>query len=336
VRTVRLGSEGLEVSAIGYGAWGLSGDYGPAEDTESIRTLRRAVELGVTLIDTADEYGAGHNEDLIRRALGDLRGQIVLSTKVGLVREPGDGYRVCGRPEYLGKAVERSLRRLGVDHVDLLTLHRADPAVPIEESVGAMADLVQAGRARHLGLSEVTAALVRRAHAVHAITAVQSEYSLWTRDPEDSVLPALRELGIGFVAFSPLGRGFLAAAVRREEELAASDFRRGLPRFRRENLTRNLGLLDVLRAASAKLGATPAQVALAWLLTKGVVPIPGTRTREHLEANVRAASIVIPPSTLAELETAFPPGVAAGERYPASMTVLAQPAVPVPDTKEPV
>jgi aryl-alcohol dehydrogenase-like predicted oxidoreductase len=324
MRRIRLGRAGPEVSAIGFGAWGLSGDYGPADDSESIDVIRRALDLGVDLIDTADEYGAGHNERLVGRAIRGRRDQVVLATKVGLVHGPNGAFAVCGRSEYVTAALEASLGRLGVDHVDLLYLHRVDPEVPVEETVGSLAQLVRAGKARHLGLCEVGAQIVRRAHAIHPLAAVQSEYSLWTRDPEADVIPALEELGIGFVGFSPLGRGFLTGVLERTEDLGARDFRRRLPRFKPENLARNVRRLEPLRALAAEKGATPAQLALVWLVHRAVVPIPGTRRADHLESNLRALDLTLAPEELARLEEAFPPGWAAGERYPASLATLAQ------------
>ncbi len=316
MRRVRLGEAGPEVSALGVGAWVLSGAYGPVEEGEALAVLHRALELGLSFIDTADVYGRGENERLVGRAIRHRREEVVLATKVGIVHDSPGRPVVCGRPDYLRRAAEASLARLGVDHVDLLYLHRADPDVPIEESVGALAELVGDGRARHLGLSEVGPELVRRAQAVHPIAAVQSEYSLWTREPEREVLPALAQLGIGFVAFSPLGRGFLAGAVAHREELAENDFRAGLPRFQRPALARNRPLVAGLVRIAGELGATPAQVALAWLCRRGVVPIPGTRRTFHLEENAAAAALELPAETVARLEELFPPGAAWGARYP--------------------
>jgi aryl-alcohol dehydrogenase-like predicted oxidoreductase len=323
IRRVRLGREGPEVSAIGFGAWGLSGDYGPADDAEAIAVVRRALDLGVDLVDTADSYGAGHNERLVGEAIRGRRGDVVLATKVGIVRESRESISVCGRPDYVRSALAASLGRLGVDCVDLLYLHRADPEVPIEETIGALAGLVGEGKARFLGLSEVGPDLVLRASAVHPIAAVQSEYSLWTRDPEDGVLPLLADLGIGFVAFSPLGRGFLAGALARGRELGADDFRNGLPRFQTQNVERNLSLLDRLRVLAEGKGVSPGQLALAWLVARGVVPIPGTRRRAHLESNVAALGVELSADDLAELEAAFPMGAAAGARYPEQLAAVA-------------
>jgi aryl-alcohol dehydrogenase-like predicted oxidoreductase len=310
VKRVELGRSGLVVGAIGYGAWGLSGDYGPARDEESAATIRRALELGVTLIDTADEYGRGHNERLVGAVVREQRDRVVLATKFGLV----DG-GVCGRPEYARAAIAASLGRLGADDVDLYYLHRVDPKVPVEETVGAMADLVRQGKTHHIGLCEATAEQVRRAHDIHPIAVVQSEYSLWTRDPEEELLPALRELGIGFVAFSPLGRGFLTGALSRDQ-IGSADFRARLPRFQVENFARNVELVRRLESIAERCEATPAQIALAWLLARNVVPIPGTRTAQHLEENLLAAEISLSPPDLEELELVFSPDAVAGARYP--------------------
>src|SRR5262249_51865444 len=259
VKRVRLGRRGPEVGAIGFGAWGLSGDYGPADDAESVEVIRRALDLGVALIDTADVYGAGHNERLVGRAIRGRRDRVFLATKVGILRDSPGAVSVCGRPDHIRAALAASLQRLGVERVDLLYLHRVDPRVPVEETVGAMGQLVDEGRVGFLGLSEVGPDIVRRPHAVHAIAAVQSEYSLWTRDPERTVLPALAELGIGFVAFGPLGRGFLAGALASADELGEDDFRRGLPRFQAENVKRNLLLLDPLHQLAREKGASTAE-----------------------------------------------------------------------------
>jgi aryl-alcohol dehydrogenase-like predicted oxidoreductase len=322
VRTVTLGAAGPVVGAIGFGAWGLSGAYGAADESGSIRTIRRALDLGLTLIDTADEYGDGHNERLVGRALRGRRDEAVLTTKAGLVALPDGSTGVRGRPEHLRAALERSLARLGVEAVDLFLLHRLDPDVPVEESVGAMAELVRAGKARALGLSEAGPDAIRRAHAVHPLAAVQSEYSLWTREPERDVLPAVRELGIGFVAFSPLGRGFLAGAVASPAELDEDDFRRQLPRFQEAAFRANLALLEDLRELAGGLGVTPAELALAWLVRKGAVPIPGTRRLSHLEQNARAAALELTEAELARLERAFASGRVAGDRYPAALAAL--------------
>jgi len=314
-----LGKSGLRVSALGLGCMGMSEFYGPSDDAQSLATLGRALELGVTFLDTADTYGHGHNEQLVGRFLAGRRAKVVLATKFGIVRTPGKyERRIDNSPAYVKAACEASLRRLGVEVIDLYYAHRVDPAVPIEDTVGAMADLVRAGKVRALGLSEVSAPTLRRAHAVHPIAAVQSEYSLWTRDPEASVLPACRELGVTFVAYSPLGRGMLAGAIDKKTELAANDFRRLSPRFQGDNLERNLRLVGAVRALAAAKGATPAQVALAWLLQQGkdIVPIPGTRRIRTLEENVAAASLKLSAEELSRLDRAMPPGAAAGDRYP--------------------
>ena len=317
MRSRRLGSHGPAVSVIGYGAWGLSGAYGAADDATSSATIRRALDLGVTLIDTADEYGNGHNERLVGTAVGGRsREAVVISTKFGIVHHPDSSRTLSGRPEYARAALEASLQRLGVEYVDLYYLHRLDPAVPIEETVGAMADLVREGKARHLGLCEVGASDIHRAHAVHPITAIQSEYSLWTRDPERSVLPVVRALDIGFVAFAPLGRGFLTGSVTGVQAIGKNDFRRSLPRFHASNLERNLTLVERLRQVAEKHNATPGQIALAWLLKKEVVPIPGTRSIAHLEDNLSAPQLRLEDSDLEVLEDVFRPGAASGERYP--------------------
>ena len=320
--TERAGRSGIEVSAIGLGCWGMSGSYGPADEAESVATLHHALDLGVDFIDTADSYGEdGHNESLIGRALAGRRHEFVLATKTGWVKRAGpDGKAavgVDGRPDRIRSACEASLARLKTDVIDLYYLHRVDPDVPVEESVGAMAELVAAGKVRFLGLSEVSEATLRRAHAVHPITALQSEYSLWTREPEATVMPACRELGIAFVPFSPLGRGFLTGAVTGREGIAPGDWRANNPRFTEENIARNLALLRPLEEVAQAHGATPAQVALAWVLSRGenVIPIPGMKRRTHLDENVAAVDIELTPEELARLDAAFPPGAAAGDRY---------------------
>jgi aryl-alcohol dehydrogenase-like predicted oxidoreductase len=315
---VQLGP--LTVSAQGFGCMGLSHTYGRAEDAASIATLHRALDLGVTLIDTADIYGNGHNETLVGQALRGRRDRVVLATKFGNVLDRAPGTRALdGSPAYVAAACEASLKRLGVETIDLYYLHRRDPATPIEDTVGAMARLVQAGKVRALGLSEVSVATLRRAVAVHPIAALQTEYSLWTRDPEAAVLPACRELGVGFVAYSPLGRGFLAG----QEAGEAGDRRHAHPRFHPEAVAANRQRRAVIEAVAARLGVATGQVALAWVLAKGVVPIPGTRTIAHLEENVAAGGIKLDAADLAALEAAFPPGATAGERYPAdAMAVL--------------
>jgi aryl-alcohol dehydrogenase-like predicted oxidoreductase len=317
MRTRLLGSE-LEVGEIGLGCMGMSAFYAGAEEAESLATIELAVDRGVTLFDTADMYGAGANERLLGRALAGRRDVVVIATKFGQVRGPqGEPAGVRGDPEYVREACERSLERLGLDHIDLYLQHRVDPAVPIEETVGAMAELVAAGKVRHLGLSEAAAGTVRRAHAVHPITALETEYSLWTRDVEAEILPTVRELGIGFVAYSPLGRGFLTDRFRSPDDLDAADSRRTHPRFREENFARNRALVERLRDLAAKKGVTPGQLALAWVLHRGpdVVPIPGTTRRSHLEENVAATEIALDDAELARLDEAAPPGAAVGDRY---------------------
>jgi aryl-alcohol dehydrogenase-like predicted oxidoreductase len=314
----RLGSDGPEVSAQGLGCMGMSEFYGTIDEAEAVATIQRALELGVDFLDTADMYGAGANERLVGRAIAGRREQVVLATKFGIVRgeDPMDR-RISGRPEYVREACEASLRRLDVDHIDLYYQHRVDPEVPIEETVGAMARLVEEGKVRHLGLSEAAPDTIRRAHAVHPIRALQTEYSLWSRDPEDEVLPTIRELGIGFVAYSPLGRGFLTGEIRAPEDLDPGDFRRAHPRFTGENFRRNLELVDRVREIAAERGVTPGQLALAWVLHRGedIVPIPGTKRRSYLEENVAADRIRLSAQELARIDEAAPRGAAAGERY---------------------
>ena len=311
-----LGQQGLVSSAEGLGCMGMSEFYGPGDEQESIATIQRALDLGVTMLDTADMYGHGANEALVGRAIGGRREEVVLATKFGIVRDPENptARGVNGRPEYVRRACEASLRRLGVDHIDLYYQHRVDPDVPIEETVGAMAELVEQGKVLHLGLSEASAQTIRRAHAVHPITALQSEYSLWTRDVEAEVLPTLRELGIGLVAYSPLGRGFLTGQITSTESLAADDFRRSNPRFQGENLTRNLAIVQRVREIAAGHEATAGQVALAWVLARGedIVPIPGTKRRAYLEQNVAAVELELSAEDLRALDEV---GAPAGERY---------------------
>jgi len=313
----QLGSSGLTVSAIGLGCMGMSPVYGQPDEAESIATIRRAIEVGITFIDTSDVYGNGHNEELLGKALPGRRAQVVLATKFGSLRSPDGTLGVNGRPEYVPQACEASLKRLKVDVVDLYYLHRVDPNVPIEDTVGAMARLVEQGKVRYLGLSEAGLQTIRRAHAVHRIAALQSEYSLWTRDMEAEVLPLCRELGIGFVAYSPLGRGFLGGRIREVANLLPDDRRRQFPRFQDENLARNLALLEVIDHIATAKSCTPAQIALAWLLHHGqdIVPIPGTKRRTYLEENARAMEIVLSHEDLEGLDRAFPAGAAAGDRY---------------------
>jgi aryl-alcohol dehydrogenase-like predicted oxidoreductase len=320
-----LGREGLAVAAVGLGCMSMSEFYGAADERESVATIHCALELGITLLDTADMYGPYTNEELIGRALRGRREGVVLATKFGQIRGPGGRRLLCGRPEYVRQACDASLRRLGTDRIDLYYLHRVDTAVPIEDTVGAMADLVRAGKVRWLGLSEAAPATIRRAHAVHPISAVETEYSLWTRDPEDALLPALRSQGIGLVSYAPLGRGFLAGRFRRLEDLAPDDYRRTSPRFQGENLVRNLALADRIRDLAAARRVEPGQLALAWVLAQGkdVVPIPGTTTRAHLRQNVAAAELQLTPEERERLDAAAPRGAAAGDRYPPnSMTLL--------------
>jgi aryl-alcohol dehydrogenase-like predicted oxidoreductase len=319
----RLGTQELEVSALGLGCMGMSEFYGTTDEGEAIATIHRALELGTDFLDTADMYGRGANEQLVGKAIHDRRDQVVLATKFGNVRNDDGSREVRGDAAYVRQACEASLQRLGLDHIDLYYQHRVDRRVPIEETVGAMAELVEAGKVRHLGLSEASPETIRRAHAVHPITALQSEYSLWTRDPEDGVLPTCRELGIGFVAYSPLGRGFLTGQIRSPDDFAEGDFRGNLPRFQGENFQRNLDLLARVEEIADEKGRTPGQVALAWVLSRGedVVPIPGTKRRRYLEENAEAADIELTEADLGRLEQAFPQGAAAGDRYPDMSTI---------------
>ncbi len=325
MRARRLGRNGPRVSAIGLGCMGMSQSYGLPDAAESQRTFDRAFELGVTLFDTADIYGPFTNEELVGRAIRDRRDEVVLATKCGFV--PGDGNspsRVDGSPGHIRSACEASLRRLGVRTIDLYYLHRVDPRTPIEASVGAMAALVAEGKVRYLGLSEVSPRTLRRAQAVHPITAVQSEYSLWTRDPEDGILPTCRELGVGFVPFSPLGRGFLTGTIRSLEGLPDGDFRRGVPRFQAEHLARNLELADRLRDLARDRGCSAAQLALAWVLAQGeeIVPIPGTKRVRYLEENVEATELELTASDRGRLNEIFGKGAASGERYSPTSAAL--------------
>jgi aryl-alcohol dehydrogenase-like predicted oxidoreductase len=313
-----LGAARLEVSGIGLGCMALSGMYGTPEQTGSLRLLDRALELGCTFLDTSDAYGPFRNEELLGRALAGRRDRVVLATKFGNIRKPGGAFlRVNGDPAYVPQACDASLRRLGTDYIDLYYLHRVDPRVPIEETVGAMAELVSAGKVGHLALSEAGPGTIRRAHAVHPITALQTEYSLWSRDPEAEILSVVRELDIGFVAYAPVGRGFLAGRFSDPAELAADDVRRQHPRFQGDNLRSNAAVVARLQAVAQARRITPAQLALAWLMAQGndIVPIPGTASIRHLEQNLGSAALELSPAELASLGEAFPPGAAAGDRY---------------------
>ena len=310
--------QGLEVSAMGLGCMGMSEFYGWGDEDEAIRTIHRALELGIDFLDTADMYGPFTNEKLVGRAIADRRDAVVLATKFGNVRgENGERLGIDGSAEYVHKACDASLRRLGTDHIDLYYQHRVDQTVPIEETVGAMAELVQQGKVRHLGLSEASPQTIRRAHAVHPITALQTEYSLWTRDPEAEVLPTVRELGIGFVAYSPLGRGFLTGRFTSPDDFDDGDFRANHPRFQGENFQRNLDLVEQVKAIADEKGCTPGQLALAWVLRRGedIVPIPGTKQVRYLEENAGAVDVDLTADDLARLDEVAPVGVAAGERY---------------------
>jgi aryl-alcohol dehydrogenase-like predicted oxidoreductase len=315
----KLGTQGLTVSVLGLGCMGMSEFYGTRDDQESIATIHRAVGFGVTLLDTADMYGCGENERLVGRAIKGRRREVILATKFGNVRdERGNFLGVNGAPEYVRQCCDASLRRLGVEEIDLYYQHRVDPQVPIEETVGAMSELVRAGKVHYLGLSEAAPATIRRAMKVHPISALQTEYSLWTRDVEEEIRPVCRELGIGFVAYSPLGRGFLTGKFKKTEDLPPGDWRRNSPRFQGENFERNLKLVERIKALAMRKKCTAAQLALGWVLAQGedVVPIPGTKRRNYLEENVAALNIELTPAELEQISAAAPPGAAAGTRYP--------------------
>lgn len=320
MKTRRLGSQGLITSAIGLGCMGMSDFYGPSNEKQSIATIHRAIELGVTLLDTADIYGPFTNEELVGRAIKGKRDKVLIATKFGNVRDPKTKafLGVNGKPDYVRQACEASLKRLGIETIDLYYQHRVDRSTPIEDTVGAMAQLVREGKVRFIGLSEASVPTIRRAHAVHPITAVQTEYSLWTRDPEDGLLQALRALDIAFVAYSPLGRGFLTGQIKTVDDLADDDFRKHHPRFQGENFQKNLDLVGRVEEIAKEHGCTPAQLALAWVLAQGddIVPIPGTRHPERLEENVAALDVVLSENDLRRIDTAAPKGATAGDRYP--------------------
>jgi aryl-alcohol dehydrogenase-like predicted oxidoreductase len=317
--TRKLGSQGLEVSELGLGCMGMSEFYGTGDEAESIETIHRAIELGITFLDTADMYGPFTNEKLVGKAIADRRERVVLATKFGNQRgEDGSFLGVNGDPDYVRKSCDASLQRLGVDYIDLYYQHRVDLETPIEETWGAMKELVDAGKVRYLGISEAAPETIRKANSVHPITALQTEYSLWSRDVEDEILPTVRELGIGFVAYSPLGRGFLTGQIQSFEDLPEDDYRRNSPRFQGENFDRNLGLVEKVREIAQEKGVAPSQLALAWLLHQGedVVPIPGTKRRKYLEENAAATEVELTDEDLSRIEEAAPKGVAAGDRYP--------------------
>ena len=325
MKSVKLGSQGAVVSRMGLGCMGMSEFYGATNDAESTATILRALELGVTFLDTADMYGIGDNEELVGKAIRGRRDGVFIATKFGNVRKKDDPsfWQISGKPDYVKAACDASLKRLGVETIDLYYQHRVDPQTPIEDTVGAMADLVKAGKVRYIGLSEAAAGTIRRAHAVHPITALQTEYSLWTRDVESEILPTVRELGIGFVAYSPLGRGFLTGTFEKPSDLENDSRTQRFPRFQGDALAQNLQLVQRVRAIAERKGVTPGQLALAWVLAQGedVVPIPGTKRRTYLEENAAAADIALTPDDIAEIASAVPPDAVAGERY-ASMASI--------------